>query len=46
MGFSFIVQYSDDRSGLHGETFYVVLRDHFSNTLYGAALRSEAYPIK
>jgi hypothetical protein len=30
---------------LHGETCYVLLHDHFSNTLYGAALRSKAPPI-
>jgi hypothetical protein len=33
-------------SGLHGETCYVLLRDHFSNTLHGAALRSKAPPIE
>ena len=31
-------------SGLHGETCYVLLRDHFSNTLHGAALLSKAPP--
>jgi hypothetical protein len=42
--FGFVVQSSKDServrrlSGLHGATFYVLLRDHFSNTLYGADL--------
>jgi hypothetical protein len=40
--FGFVAQSSKDcvyvrrRSGLHGETCHVLLRDHFSNTLYGA----------
>jgi hypothetical protein len=33
-------------SGSHGETCYVHLRDLFSSTLYGAALRSKAPPIE
>jgi hypothetical protein len=33
-------------SGLHSETYFVLLRDHFSITLYGAALRSKAPPIE
>jgi hypothetical protein len=33
-------------SGLNGETCYVLLLDHFSDTLYGAALRSKAPPIE
>jgi hypothetical protein len=50
--FGFVVQSSKDServrrlSGLHGETCYVLLRDHFSKTLYGAALRSKAPPIE
>jgi hypothetical protein len=32
-------------SGLHGEMCYVLLRDHFSNTLHDAAPRSKAPPI-
>jgi hypothetical protein len=44
--FEFVVQSSKDServrrlSGLRDETCYVLLCDHFSNTLYGAALRS------
>jgi hypothetical protein len=33
-------------SGFYGETCYVLLRHHFSNTLYGAALRFKVPPIK
>jgi hypothetical protein len=33
-------------SHLHGETCYVLLRDYFSNSLYGAALHSKAPPIE
>jgi hypothetical protein len=33
-------------SGLYGETCYVLLRDHFSNPLFGAAPRSNALPIE
>jgi hypothetical protein len=33
-------------SGLHGETCYVLFRDHFSNTLYGASLCSKASAIE
>jgi hypothetical protein len=50
--FGFVVQSSKDServrrlSGLHGETCYVLLRDHFSNTYYGATPRSKAPPIE
>ncbi len=50
--FGCIVQSSKDSecvrrlSGLLGETCYVLLRDHFSSTLYDAALRSKAPPIE
>jgi hypothetical protein len=50
--FSFVVQSSKDGErvrrlgGLHGEMCYLLLRDHFSNTLYGSALRSKAPPIE
>ena len=49
--FDVVVQSSKDNvrvrrlSSLHGETRYVLLRDHFSYTVYGAALRSKAPPI-
>jgi hypothetical protein len=33
-------------SGLHGEKSYVILRDYFSHSLYGAALHSKANPIE
>jgi hypothetical protein len=52
INFGFVVQSSKDNervrrlSGLHGETCYVFLHDHFSNTLYSAALRSKAPPIE
>jgi hypothetical protein len=52
LDFGFVVQSSKDServrrlSGLHGETCHVLLRDHFSNALYGAALRSKAPPIE
>jgi hypothetical protein len=42
--FGFVAQSSEDSerlrcpSGLHDETCYVLLRDHLSNTLYGAAV--------
>jgi hypothetical protein len=32
--------------GLHGERCYVILRNHFSKTLYGAALRPKAPPTE
>jgi hypothetical protein len=50
--FGFVVQSSKGServrclSGLDGETCYVLLRDHFSNTLFGTALRSKAPPIE
>jgi hypothetical protein len=50
--FGFIVQSSKEServrrlSGLHCETYYVFLRDHFSNTLYGTALRYKAPGIQ
>jgi hypothetical protein len=33
-------------SDLHGETSYVLLHDHFSNSFYIAALHSKAPPIE
>jgi hypothetical protein len=50
--FGFVVQSSKDSesvrrlSGLHGEMRYVLLRDHFSDTLYSAALHFKAPPIE
>ena len=49
--FGFIVQRSADSArvrrlqGLHGETCYCLIADHYSGTLYGETFRSKAPPI-
>ena len=49
--FGFVVQASNDTDrykrlvGLHGETCYCLIADHYSQTLYGQCFRSKAPPL-
>jgi len=49
--FGFMVQYSSNSehvcqlTGLHGETCYCLITDHYSGMLHGAAFCSKAPPI-